>query len=291
MDYFGERLSPRRRGSSTRRWPASPGSASAKTTLDDVAREAGCARATVYRCFPGTQRAAPALCSTARSTALARAGRRRGRRGRDARRRDRRRDPHRAPSRSARTRRSRSCSRTSPRSSPPQLSFERGSALLHHGGRARRARVHALPRRPTGAERLGEWVARLTLLVPLQSVRAGAPRRPRATCARSSSTSCCPASLEPSTIRIRCRRRRSFAMTTNIELIGRDEINDLEAILSVCNTDVERDRAHGQGERRRGLHVGLRAQPHAAHQALREGQDVAVERHDRPRLVDRRSTR
>src|SRR5258706_10904029 len=24
-----------------------------KTTLDDVAREAGCARATVYRCFPG----------------------------------------------------------------------------------------------------------------------------------------------------------------------------------------------------------------------------------------------
>ena len=25
----------------------------AKTTLDDVAREAGCARATVYRCFPG----------------------------------------------------------------------------------------------------------------------------------------------------------------------------------------------------------------------------------------------
>ena len=26
-----------------------------KTTLDDVAREAGCARATVYRCFPGRQ--------------------------------------------------------------------------------------------------------------------------------------------------------------------------------------------------------------------------------------------
>ena len=25
----------------------------AKTTLDDVAKEAGCARATVYRCFPG----------------------------------------------------------------------------------------------------------------------------------------------------------------------------------------------------------------------------------------------
>ena len=27
----------------------------AKTTLDDVAKEAGCARATVYRCFPGRQ--------------------------------------------------------------------------------------------------------------------------------------------------------------------------------------------------------------------------------------------
>ena len=27
-------------------------------------------------------------------------------------------------------------------------------------------------------------------------------------------------------------------MTTNMELIGRDEINDLEAILSVCNTDA-----------------------------------------------------
>ena len=29
-------------------------------------------------------------------------------------------------------------------------------------------------------------------------------------------------------------------MTTNMELIGRDEINDLEAILSVCNTDATR---------------------------------------------------
>ena len=27
-------------------------------------------------------------------------------------------------------------------------------------------------------------------------------------------------------------------MTSNLELIGRDEINDLEAILSVCNTDA-----------------------------------------------------
>ena len=28
-------------------------------------------------------------------------------------------------------------------------------------------------------------------------------------------------------------------MTTNMELIGRDDINDLEAILSVCNTDAD----------------------------------------------------
>jgi AcrR family transcriptional regulator len=33
----------------------------AKTTLDDVAREAGCARATVYRCFPNKQRLLTAL--------------------------------------------------------------------------------------------------------------------------------------------------------------------------------------------------------------------------------------
>ena len=33
----------------------------AKTTLDDVAREAGCARATVYRCFPNKQKLLSAL--------------------------------------------------------------------------------------------------------------------------------------------------------------------------------------------------------------------------------------
>ena len=76
-------------------------------------------------------------------------------------------------------------------------------------------------------------------------------------------------------------------MTTNKDLIGRDEINDLEAILSVSNTDADAIVHAVQRERRRDLHVGLRAQSHAAHQALREGEDVAVERHDRPRLVDR----
>src|SRR5205085_11599414 len=33
--------------------------------------------------------------------------------------------------------------------------------------------------------------------------------------------------------------RRSVPMTANHELIGRDELNDLEAILSVSNTDVD----------------------------------------------------
>ncbi len=33
----------------------------AKTTLDDVAREAGCARATVYRCFANKQQLLVAL--------------------------------------------------------------------------------------------------------------------------------------------------------------------------------------------------------------------------------------
>ena len=51
-----------------------------------------------------------------------------------------------------------------------------------------------------------------------------------------------------------------------------------------------RRRRHARGARRprRDLHVGLRAQPAGARQALREGEDVAVERHDRPRLVDPR---
>ena len=49
----------------------------------------------------------------------------------------------------------------------------------------------------------------------------------------------------------------------------------------------ERGDARGHRPRRRAVHLGLRAQPAAAHQAVREGQDLAVERRDRPRLVDR----
>src|SRR5205823_3869610 len=42
---------------------------------------------------------------------------------------------------------------------------------------------------------------------------------------------------------------------------------------------------YGRCELRHRLHVGLRAKPSRARQALREGEDVAVERDDRPRLV------
>ena len=52
-----------------------------------------------------------------------------------------------------------------------------------------------------------------------------------------------------------------------------------------------RDDPRGHRGLRRDLHVGLRAQPARARQALREGEDVAVERGDRPRLVDRRRPR
>ena len=83
-------------------------------------------------------------------------------------------------------------------------------------------------------------------------------------------------------------RRDHPVMSTNKDLIGRDDVNDLEAILSITNTDVDAV-VHDVGrESRRRLHVGLRAQPHAAREALREGEDVAVERVHRPRLVDRR---
>ena len=56
----------------------------AKTTLDDVAREAGCSRATLYRYFPGKQQLLGALvareaASLRRQLLAARNGRRRSR--------------------------------------------------------------------------------------------------------------------------------------------------------------------------------------------------------------------
>ena len=166
----------------------------------------------------------------------------------------------------------------------PQLAFERGDAVLRAARRARRARVHALP--------------------PDADAPRGSPSGSPASRSRTSAARPSTFDLDdPAQVRalvddfvlpgFTSRRlarisEGSIAMTTNMELIGRDEINDLEAILSITNTDVDAV-VHAVGaELRRDLHVGLRAQPPAARQALREGEDVAVERHDRPRLVDRR---
>ena len=132
----------------------------AKTTLDDVAREAGCARATVYRCFPGRDallravldREVQALATRVIAAADA---------GRDARRRDRRRDPHRAEP--FRTHAALAfVIAHEPEIVTAQLSFERGSALLITAAAlAAPAFTRFLPL--DRAERLGEWVARLTL--------------------------------------------------------------------------------------------------------------------------------
>ena len=47
-------------------------------------------------------------------------------------------------------------------------------------------------------------------------------------------------------------------MSTNEDLIGRADVNDLEAILAVTNTDVDEAIHAVAGQRRRHLHVGLR---------------------------------
>ena len=67
----------------------------------------------------------------------------------------------------------------------------------------------------------------------------------------------------------------SASTQSNEEIIGRADVNDLEAILAVANTDVDEVIHDGAGQRRRHLHVGLReGRPPGARQALREGQDV-----------------
>ena len=76
---------------------------------------------------------------------------------------------------------------------------------------------------------------------------------------------------------------------TNEELIGRSEVDDLEAILAVTNRDVDevvhavKDNAEAifTWDYEKGAAAG-------AQQALREGEDVAVERRDRPAVGARR---
>jgi AcrR family transcriptional regulator len=131
-----------------------------KTTLDDVAREAGCARATVYRCFPG-KRALFAAVLERELHAL-------GTRAIDAA----------AATDSladaivavmlagADTFSSHAALRFVVEHEQellaPQLSFDRGSAVLS-GAANLIAPAFTRFVEPARAERLGEWVARLTL--------------------------------------------------------------------------------------------------------------------------------
>ena len=151
-----------------------------KTTLDDVAREAGCARATVYRCFPGKQAlfaavlereldalgtrvidAASATGSLADAiVAVILAG--------------------------SDTFHSHAALRFVVEHEQeilaPQLSFDRGSAVLR-GAAVLIAPAFTRFVEPDRAERLGEWVARLTLsylLNPSEQVRLDDPERVRA---------------------------------------------------------------------------------------------------------------
>jgi TetR/AcrR family transcriptional repressor of uid operon len=151
-----------------------------KTTLDDVAREAGCARATVYRCFPGKQ----ALFVAVLQRELDALG----------------------------TRAIAAASATDSLADAvvavmltgsetfhshaalgfvveheqeilaPQLSFDRGSAVLR-GAAALLAPAFARFVEANRAERLAEWVARLTLsylLNPSELVRLDDPAQVRA---------------------------------------------------------------------------------------------------------------
>jgi AcrR family transcriptional regulator len=151
-----------------------------KTTLEDVAREAGCARATVYRCFPGKQ----ALFTAVVAREVAALG----------------------------TRVIEAADRTDSLADAivaviltgtdtfhshaalafvveheqeivaPALSFERGSAVLR-GASALIAPAFARFIDADRAERLGEWVARLTLsylLNPSEQFRLDDPAQVRA---------------------------------------------------------------------------------------------------------------
>jgi AcrR family transcriptional regulator len=151
-----------------------------KTTLDDVAREAGCARATVYRCFPGKQalftavlerevtalgtRAIAAAASTDdladAIVAVILTG------------------AHTFHSHAALG----FVVEHEQEILAPQLSFERGSAVLRAAG-ALIAPAFTRFVEPDRAERLGEWVARLTLsylLNPSELVRLDDPAQVRA---------------------------------------------------------------------------------------------------------------
>src|SRR3954469_25442326 len=151
-----------------------------KTTLDDVAREAGCARATVYRCFPGKQKLFGAVLErellALGNRAIAAAGEADSLAdaivaviltGSDT-----------FTSHAA----LRFVVEHEQEILAPQLSFDRGSAVFR-GAAVLIAPAFTRFVDPARAERLGEWVARLTLsylLNPSEHVRLDDPERVRA---------------------------------------------------------------------------------------------------------------
>jgi AcrR family transcriptional regulator len=151
-----------------------------KTTLDDVAREAGCARATVYRCFPGKHAlftavlrreldalGARAIAAASAADLLADAIVSVMVVGADAF------NSHAALG---------FVVEHEQEILAPQLSFERGSAVLR-GAAALIAPAFTRFVDVECAERLGEWVARLTLsylLNPSELVRLDDPAQVRA---------------------------------------------------------------------------------------------------------------
>ena len=153
----------------------------AKTTLDDVAREAGCARATVYRMLPGQAARCSPRSSNARPAGSAPTSSRRGRGRRHARRRGRRRHHHRRARLQAHPALA-FVAAYEPELVAPAPRVRARERVPAARPPARRARVRAfLPDRR--ATRLGEWIARITLsylCCPSEHVDVSTPAQVRA---------------------------------------------------------------------------------------------------------------
>ena len=92
----------------------------------------------------------------------------------------------------------------------------------------------------------------------------------------------------PTTTDHQGRHDMTTEMSSTEDIIGRAEIDDFEAILSVVGTEEADGRPRRPLGLRLHLHLGLReGRPAQAEQALREGQGRPVERRDRPALGDR----
>ena len=168
---------------------------------------------------------------------------------------------------------------------------------------------------PDQASRAAEWAVRIVLTYSRTRRRTPTwptPTTPGPWCARSSCPASSPcASTPPAPPRIPVPTQHPVPPTThltthqggstmttldddqdqlrsNLELIGRENINDLEAVLSLVGQVRRRGLPPGARQLPGRVHLGLREGRQApARQALREGQEGAVERPDRPGLVDR----